>query len=107
MKKLRYLNPFFIRDSVRTIRKVFADGRPRLVRVVAVGHPEGFFVPTSTIEIEVEGKNGRKERFCPLIPIPWPYAWAWRIARRLGVPLVRSVEPEHFAVDVPLRRGRR
>ena len=101
MKKLRYLNPFFIRDSVRTIRRALGSN-PKLVRIVAVGHPEGWFLPTSTIEIEVVGKNNRKERFCPMIPIPWPYAWAWRIAHRLGVPLVRSIEPETFAVDVPV-----
>ena len=105
MKKLRYLNPFFIRDAVRDIRRVFADGRPRRVRLVRVGHPEGWFIPASTVTIEVEGTNGRQERFCPAIPIPFPYAWAWRIARRLGVPLVRSVEPDNFRVDVPLRRS--
>ena len=105
MKKLRYLNPFFIRDAVRDIRRVFGTD-PRLVRVVRVGHPSGWIVPTSTIEIEVEGRNGRKERFCPEVPVPFPYAWAWRIARRLGVPIVRDVEPENFgfALPVPGRR---
>src|SRR3954447_6131186 len=106
MKVLRYLNPFFIRDAVREIRKVFADGRPRLVRLVSVGHPEGWFLPSATVTIEVEGKRGRKERFSPAIPVPFPYAWAWRIARRLGVPLVSDLEPEHlsFALPVPGRR---
>jgi hypothetical protein len=105
VKKLRYLNPFFIRSAVRDIRRVLGAD-PKLVRVVGVGHPEGWFIPTSTIEIEVQGKNGRKERFCPMIPIPWPYAWAWRIARLLKVPIVRSVEPETlgFSVPVPGRR---
>jgi hypothetical protein len=101
MKKLRYLNPFFIRDAVRTIRRAVGSD-PKLVRVVGVGHPEGWFLPTSTIEIEVIGKNNRKERFCPLIPVPWPYAWAWRIARRLGVPLVRSIEPEQLGFELPV-----
>ncbi len=38
--------------------------------------------------------------------MPFPYAWAWRIARLLGVPLVRSVEPDKvgFEVSVPGRR---
>ena len=76
------------------------------MRVVSVGHPEGWFIPTSTITIEVEGRNGRKERFCPVIPVPFPYAWAWRIAHRLGVPLIRDVEPEKlsFSLPVPGRR---
>jgi hypothetical protein len=102
MKKLRYLNPFRIRDAIRDIRRVFGSGGPKLVRVVSVGHPEGWIVPISTVTIEVEGKNGRKERFCPEIPVPFPYAWAWRIARRLGVPLVRSVEPEKLSFEVPV-----
>jgi hypothetical protein len=102
MKKLRYLNPFFIRDAVRDIRRVFGTGGPKLVRVVGVGEPEGWFVPTATIEIEVEGRNGRKERFCPVVPVPWPYAWAWRIARRLGVPLVRDVKPEKLRFQLPV-----
>jgi hypothetical protein len=106
MKTLRYLNPFFIRSAVRDIRRVFGDGGPKLVRLVGVDHPSGWILPSSTVTIEVEGRDGRKELFCPEIPVPFPYAWAWRIARRLGVPLVRSIEPEKvsFAVPVPGRR---
>jgi hypothetical protein len=96
------LNPFLIRAAVRDIRRVMGAGGPKLVRVVSVDHPRGWFVPTSTVTIEVEGRDGRKERFCPVIPVPFPYAWAWRIARRLGVPLVRSVEPEHLSVKLPV-----
>ena len=102
MKRLRYLNPFWIRAAVCEIRRVFADGRPRLVRIVGVDHPRGWILPSSTVTIEVEGANGRKERFCPELPVPFPYAWAWRIARRLGVPLVRSVEPETLGFEVPV-----
>jgi hypothetical protein len=64
-------------------------------------------IPTSQIVLEVEAKDGSKTRFEPAVPVPWPYAWSWRLARLLKVPLVRSVEPEHlsFSVGVP-RRGR-
>ncbi len=102
MKTLRYLNPFFIRAAVRDIRRVFGDGGPKLVRLVGVDHPAGWILPSSTVTIEVEGRDGRKERFCPEVPVPFPYAWAWRIARRLGVPLVRSVEPEKVSFEVPV-----
>jgi hypothetical protein len=102
---LRLLNPFRIRAAVREIRRVFGDGTPRLVRLVSVDHPAGLILPTATVTIEVEGKNGRKERFCPELPVPFPYAWAWRVARLLHVPLVSAVEPDSFRFALPLRRG--
>jgi hypothetical protein len=102
VKRLRYLNPFKIRAAVRQIRKVMGDGGPKLVRVLGVGHPEGLVIPTATVILEVESRNGRKERFAPAFPIPWPYAWSYRIARRLGVPLIRSLEPEKLSFEVPV-----
>jgi hypothetical protein len=107
MSRLRYLNPFLIRRAVRDIRRVFGSGGPRLVRLKSIGHPEGWIIPTTTVMIEVESRDGRTERFAPQVPIPFPYAWTYRIARRLGVPVVRDVEPERvgFEVGVPGRRG--
>ena len=107
MSSLRYLNPFFIRDAVRQIRRVMGGGGPKLVRLVSVGHPEGVLIPTATVTIEVETKTGRKERFEPALPVPWPYAWSYRIARRLGVPLVRSVDPEKLSFEVAVPRRSR
>lgn len=100
MKRLRYLNPFRIRAAARDIKRVLAGGGPRLVRLVSVGHPEGWVIPTSTVTIEVEARDGHSERFTPEVPVPFPYAWAYRIARRLGVPVVRSVEPEKLAFQL-------
>ncbi len=39
--------------------------------------------------------------------MPWPYAWAWRIAHRLGVPIVRDVEPESLGFQLPVPGRRR
>lgn len=107
MSRLRYLNPFRIRDAARQIRRISGGGGPRRLRLVSVGHPEGVIVPTSRITLEVEARDGTKSRFAPELPVPWPYAWTWRLARLLKVPLVRSVEPEHvrFSVPIPHRRG--
>jgi len=104
---LRYLNPFRIRAAVRTIRRVFSDGGPKVIRLVEIGDPVGLIIPTATVTLEVEGRGGRKERFQPALPVPFPYAWTYRIARRLGVPLVRSLEPRRarFELAVPRRRG--
>ncbi len=102
---MRYLNPFLIRAAVRDIRRILGGGGPKLVRLVSIGHPRGLIIPTSTVTIEVEAKDGHTERFEPLVPVPFPYAWTWRIAHRLGVPLVRDVEPEKlsFQFGVPGR----
>ena len=107
MGRLRYLNPFRIRNAVRDIRHVMGGGGPKLVRLVGIGPPEGIFVPTASIRIEVESKTGRKARFEPPVPVPWPAAWAYRIARTLGVPLVSDLDPEQLRVELKVpRRGR-
>ena len=54
--------------------------------------------------LEVESRDGTVSRFAPALPVPMPYAWAYRVARRLGVPLVRGYEPEKVGFAVP-RRG--
>jgi hypothetical protein len=89
MGRLRYLNPFRIRDAIRVSRRVLADGRPRMVRLVDVDEPRGLLIPHAQLTIEVEGRNGHRERFRPEVPIPFLYAWGYRAARRLlgvGVP---------------------
>ncbi len=105
MSALRYLNPFRIARAVGYIRRVMGVGGPKAVRVAGVEHPAGWIVPTATVTIEVVGRDGRIERFRPTVPVPFPYAWGWRIARRLGVPLVSSIDPDRlrFGVGVPGR----
>ena len=89
MKKLRYLNPFrFVMLPATSGARSAAAAR--VVRLVGVDHPTGWILPSAAVCIEVEGRDGRRERFQPGFPVPFPYAWAWRIARRLGVPLVRE-----------------
>ncbi|MQA76557.1 MAG: hypothetical protein GEU88_19920 [Solirubrobacterales bacterium] len=100
MERLRYLNPFLIRRAVGDIRRVLGGGGPRLVRLVSIGHPRGWIIPSSTVTIEVEARDGNTARFAPEIPVPFPYAWTYRIARRLGVPLIRDVEPESVGFEV-------
>ncbi len=107
MGKLRYLNPVRIRDAVREVRRLSSGGGPRRLRLLSVGHPQGLIVPTSEVAFEVESLDGRVARFAPELPVPSPYAWAYRVARALGVPLVRSFEPEQasFEIAVPRRGG--
>ncbi len=101
MGRLQLLNPFRIRAAVREIRRVLGGGGPKLVRLLSVGHPRGIIVPISEATIEVEAKDGTVSRFATALPVPWPYAWAYRIARRLRVPLVSDLEPGHFRFELP------
>lgn len=104
MGRLRYLNPLRIRDAVREIRRIASGGGPRKLRLKEVGEPEGLIVPTARIVLEVESKDGKVARFEPQLPVPWPYAWAYRVARRLNVPLVRDFAPEKASFEVSLPR---
>jgi hypothetical protein len=106
MSRLRYLNPFRIRDAAREIKRLRAGGGPARIRVARVGEPRGVIVPTAEVELQVQAKDGSVTTFKPTLPVPWPYAWSWRVARKLNIPLVRSLDPEgiRFSVGVP-RRG--
>jgi hypothetical protein len=97
MGRLSYLNPFFIRDVIRTGRRTFAGGRPRAVRLVEVDGPRGLIIPRAQLTIEVEGRDGHTERFRPEIPLPFFYAWGYRAGRRLfpWVPGPRPRNDDH------------
>jgi hypothetical protein len=101
--RLKYLNPLRIRNAVRDVRRSTAGGGPRFVRLLGLTKPQGFLIPIATATIEIEARDGRIERFQPTVPVPFPYAWSYRLARLLRVPVVRSLDPEglRFEVRVP------
>jgi hypothetical protein len=102
VKTLRLLNPLRIRKVAQQIGDVSNGGGPASIRLAGAGHPEGLLVPTARLYIEVKAKDGSVTRFEPRVPIPFPYAWAYRIARRLGVPIIGSLDPERVDVTVPV-----
>ncbi len=106
MGRLRYLNPFRIRAAARGIKRLRGGGGTARIRVARVGEPRGVIVPTAEIELEVQARDGTVSTYRPALPVPWPYAWSWRVARALNVPLVRSLDPEGIRVSVGVpRRG--
>ena len=102
MKRLRLLNPLRIRNVVRRAREASGGGGPKAVRLAGVSHPKGWLIPRSRVRLEVVARDGGVTRFEPALPIPFPYAWAYRIARRLGVPLISDRDPERLNLEVPI-----
>jgi hypothetical protein len=104
VSRLRLLNPFRIRRAAQRIREVLGGGGPAAIRVAGVGAPRGLIIPSSRVVLEVRARDGSVTRFEPEVPIPFPYAWAYRIARRLGVPLVSTFDPDAVSFEVGLPR---
>ena len=102
MSRLSLLNPFRIRDAARRVRSVASGGGPKAIRLVGVGQPEGLIVPTARVTVEVVGRDGKVTTFEPDVPVPFPYAWGYRIARQLGVPLISSLDPRKLQGELKI-----
>lgn len=74
------------------------------MRLNGVEKPEGNLAPTATAHFEVETNDGGVVRMDPVFPVPLPYALGYRLARRFGVPIVRSAEPENLRLSLRIPR---
>ena len=70
-----------IRSSLRAARDTIRGGGPAGFRIADVHPPEGFLVPTVTVDIEIPLRNGRVADLSPGFPLPPPLAWPWRAVR--------------------------
>jgi hypothetical protein len=102
MSRWSLLNPFRIRHAAHRIREVTGGGGPKAIRLAGVSHPEGWIIPTARVTLEVIAKDGTITRFEPGLPVPFPYAWAYRLARVLRVPLISSINPERIQARFPI-----
>lgn len=69
-----------VRSSLRAARDTIRGGGPAGIRLVDVHPPEGFLVPTVTVDLEVPLRNGGSADLSPGFPLPPPLAWGWRAA---------------------------
>ncbi|HEX5913443.1 MAG TPA: calcium-binding protein [Rubrobacter sp.] len=67
-----------------------------------VGRPQGRFIPSTEVIVEVETVSGEVVRFDPELPVPFFYAWGYRLARRLGLPVASTLDPEDLNFDLPV-----
>ena len=88
--------------GARATRRLLAGGRPKTVRVTGVDRPEGVIFPTSSVSLEVEARDGTVTRLTPELPVPWPYAWGYRLARRLKLPLVSAFDSQGVSFELTL-----
>lgn len=101
---MRFINPFEVQRNLRNVRSLASGGGPKVLRLVRVGELQGLVVPSSEVVIEVERKDGTKVQFDPEVPLPFVFGWAVRLARRLGVPLISSLDPKDLSFEITLPR---
>src|SRR5215207_2474083 len=99
---MRLPGPGQIRDTFRHLRRIRREGGPTRVRLEKLERPRGWLFPTSEAKLEVRTRSGGRIRLAPEFPIPWPYAWGYRLARQLHLPLAATIEPDDIHVSLPV-----
>jgi hypothetical protein len=96
--------PSQLHDTAAAIRKINDGGGPRRLRLVRVGRPKGRLLPSSETTVEVKTASGKVVRFTPEFPVPFFYAWGYRLARQLGLPLASTIDPEDLSFEASVPR---
>lgn len=91
-----------IKGTASALRRVHQRGGPKSVRLVRVEHPKGLILTSSTAVVHIETQAGEPVEFETALPIPFVYAWAYRLARRLHVPFASDIDPEDVSFKIPV-----
>jgi len=97
-----YLNPFAIRRAAKDVRSVASGGGPEELHVKGISKPKGWLFPHAVVTLDVLGKDGNTTTFQPEVPVVFPLAWCYRLARVLGVPLIKDIDPEQLTLRARL-----
>jgi hypothetical protein len=84
------------------LRRIHRAGGPKSVKLVRVEHPRGLFLTSSTAIVHVDTRSGKPVEFETALPVPFVYAWAYRLARKLGVPFASDLDPDDVSFKVPV-----
>lgn len=94
-----------LKNSAQSWIALFAEGRPRSLRLVSVEPPKGFILnPDATVTLEVESKSGTPKVHEQGVPVPRLYAFFWKLATWLRIPLPKRLDFERMA-RLQLRRA--
>lgn len=88
--------------TASNVRDVHKRGGPKRVRLRGVEEPEGKIFTTSTAHLEVKTRDGGTVKLEPQLPVPFVYAWSYRLAKKLGVPLIADLEPKKLEAGLPV-----
>jgi hypothetical protein len=92
-------------SSARDWIGLFAEGRPRSLRLVSVEAPKGFILnPDATVTLEAESRSGVVKQHDQGVPVPRLYAFFWKLATWVRIPLPKRLDFERM-VRVQLRRA--
>jgi hypothetical protein len=94
-----------LKNSAQEWIALFSEGRPRSLRLVSVEPPRGFILnPDATVTLEVESKSGTPKVHEQGVPVPRLYAFFWKLATWLRIPLPKRLDFERMA-RLQLRRA--
>jgi hypothetical protein len=92
-------------SSAREWIGLFAEGRPRSLRLVSVEAPKGFVLnPDATVTLEAESRSGVVKQHTQGVPVPRLYAFFWKLATWVRIPLPKRLDFERM-VRLQLRRA--
>jgi hypothetical protein len=94
--------PLQVRSAAQALSRINRAGGPRRLRLIRVGRPHGRLIPSTQVSVEVETLSGEVVRFDPELPVPFFYAWGYRLARRLGLPVASTLDPEDLSFELPV-----
>jgi hypothetical protein len=97
---MRLLNPFSLVETATNLHAIATGGGPKAVHLLRIGEPQGLIVQRSQVVVEVETRDGGRVRLEPELPMPFLLGWGIRLARKLRVPFISALEPEHFRASV-------
>jgi hypothetical protein len=95
-----YWNPLTLARVGRGVHDIATGGGPASVRLRGIGRPSGWIVPAMPVALEIVARNGHVTSLEPEIPLPFGIGWGYRLAYRLGVPLISDFDPGAIRTEV-------
>ena len=89
--------------SVLSTARTFISGDVQRARIADVSDPKGIFFTKSIARLELEGEDGTVHSFEREVPVPFLWAWGYRLGKRTKLPFIGGIDLAE-AMAVELRR---